>query len=95
MPSGYRLTQEEVEKRIRDNHGNDIDLSKFIFITQRTKSTFICNINPDHAEWLAHPKELYRTDGKKSGCPKCGKERHKPKHPWSKTFKRLKAIHCD
>jgi hypothetical protein len=38
MPSGYRLTQKESEKRIRNIHGDKIDLSKFIFTTQKTKS---------------------------------------------------------
>lgn len=95
MPSGYRLTQKEVEKRIRDLHGDEIDLSKFIFVTQRTKSIFICNVNPEHGEWLAHPKELYRTDGKKTGCPKCAKDKFKPMTPWEDVSKKLKQIHGD
>lgn len=95
MPSGYRLTQKEVEKRIRDLHGDEIDLSKFIFVTQRTKSIFICNVNPEHGEWLAHPKELYRTDGKKTGCPKCAKDKFKPMTPWEEVSEKLKQIHGD
>lgn len=93
MPSGYKLTQQEVERRIRELHGDDISLAKFTYVTQRTKSVFICNLNPDHGEWLAHPKELTRTDGKKTGCPKCGKNKNKPKEEWDRVYTRLREVH--
>lgn len=96
MPSGYRLTQKESEKRIRNIHGDKIDLSKFKFTTQKTKSTFICNVDPSHGEWTAQPREVSRTDGKATGCPKCGKVKFvKPISKWEEVEQKILDKHGD
>jgi Zn finger protein HypA/HybF involved in hydrogenase expression len=62
-------------------------LSKFVYKTQRTKATLICQ---QHGEFKADPKELWSG----TGCPSCGKEKFiKPKAKWSDVIKRLKRVH--
>jgi very-short-patch-repair endonuclease len=56
----------QAKQKIREVHGNKIDLSKFVYINKDYKSTLIC---PIHGEWKTSYGILVNA---KSGCPKCG-----------------------
>lgn len=86
---GVKLTQEEVVKRIKETHGDTYDLSKFVYITQRSKSIFICKI---HGEFLSQPKEVWGG----TGCPECGKEKFvKPISKWEEVEQKILDKHGD
>ena len=86
---GVKLTQEEVIKRIKETHGDTYNLSKFVYITQRSKSIFICKI---HGEFLSQPKEVWGG----TGCPECGKEKFvKPISKWEEVKQKILDKHGD
>lgn len=86
---GVKLTQEEVVKRIKETHGDTYDLSKFVYITQRSKSIFICKIL---GEFLSQPKEVWGG----TGCPECGKEKFvKPISKWEEVEQKILDKHGD
>ena len=86
---GIKLTKEEVVRRIKETHGNLYNLSKFVYVTQRTKSIFICKI---HGEFLSQPKEVWGG----TGCPKCGKEKFvKPISKWEEVEEKIHKRHGD
>ncbi|MDC1342437.1 DUF723 domain-containing protein [Flavobacteriaceae bacterium] len=57
---------DQAKQKIREVHGDKIDLSKFVYINKDYKSTLICSI---HGEWETSYGSLVNSE---SGCPKCG-----------------------
>lgn len=65
-PSPFRLTNEEVKKRIRKAQGNTYDLSKVNYVGSGKKIELICK---KHGSFWKLPTDVMYA--KKSGCPRC------------------------
>ena len=62
------MTQEEFESRVRDIHGDNLDLRNARYESAKSKVEIIC---PKHGPWLTEPSVLFMG----CGCPKCAIER--------------------
>lgn len=67
MPTGTKLTQEEVIARAKLVHGDRYDYSKFVYKNSKTKSIIICK---KHGEFLQSTNN-HLSKHNQCGCPKC------------------------
>lgn len=88
----------DIIDEIRDIHKEKVLLDKFKYLGNNGKSLFGCGINASHGYWKARCTDVLY---KKSGCPKCNKERLKTIQENSKNkaaseaINRLKERHGD
>ena len=66
---GRNITQAEFERRANEIHKGKYDLSRTRYVNNSTKIEVVC---PEHGSWWVTPANFLL---RKSGCPKCGKEK--------------------
>lgn len=80
-----KKTNEEYEKQFYSINDSIILKSKYSGHTNKVKlQCRICNY-----EWFARPNDLIRTDGKKTGCPKCAGNMQKTQKEFLSQLKRI------